>query len=93
MGPRADAYADFAVSVMRSNHCKIMPLFMAARQSHVAVDRDTRAYLLSSRLAVRDARVALPNFYDVAVRIADVAARLAVFGLWFRDELGSSTFP
>src|ERR1700722_14313797 len=45
------------------------------------------------RLAVSDARVALSNFYYVAVGIANVAARLAVFGLWLGDELGSSTFP
>jgi hypothetical protein len=42
---------------------------------------------VSFRLAVSDARVALPNFYNVAVRIANVAARLAVFGLWLGDEL------
>jgi|SRR5580692_6747049 hypothetical protein len=45
------------------------------------------------RLAVSDARVALPNFYDVAVRIANIAARLTVLGLGLRDELGSSTSP
>ena len=50
------------------------------------------------RLAVCDARVAfptsiLPNFYDVAIGIANVAARLAVLGLGLRDELGSSTSP
>src|SRR5580704_1712829 len=44
-------------------------------------------------LAVSDARVALPNFYNVAVRIANVAARLAVLGFWLRDELGSSLSP
>ena len=56
-------------------------------------DRSFGCFHVSFRLAVRDARVALPNLYDVAVGIADVAARLAVFGLWFRDELGSSAFP
>src|ERR1700751_1371757 len=45
------------------------------------------------RLAVSNARVALPNFYNIAIRIANVAARLAVFGLLLRDELGSSTSP
>jgi hypothetical protein len=44
-------------------------------------------------LAVSDARIALPNFYNVAVGIANVTARLAVFGLWLGDELGSPTFP
>ena len=52
-----------------------------------------RCFHVSCRLAVSDARVALPNFYNVAVRIANVAARLAVFGLWLCDELGSSAFP
>ena len=36
---------------------------------------------------------ALSNLDDVAVRIADVAADLAVLGDRRRDELGSSTFP
>src|ERR1700683_644765 len=48
---------------------------------------------VSHRSAVSDVRVGLPNFYNVAIRIADVAARLAVFGLWLRDELGSLAFP
>ena len=52
-----------------------------------------RCFHVSCRLAVSDARVALPNFYDIAIRIANVAARLAVLGLWLRDELGSSTSP
>ena len=45
------------------------------------------------RLAVSNARIALPDFYNIAVRIANVAARLTVFGLRLRDELGSSTSP
>ena len=49
--------------------------------------------LVAYRLAVSDARVALPNFYNIAIRIANVAARLAVLGLRLRDELGSSTSP
>ena len=36
---------------------------------------------------------ALTNLDDVAVRIADVAADLAVFGQRLGDELGSSAFP
>jgi hypothetical protein len=36
---------------------------------------------------------ALSDFDDIAVRIADVTAYLAVFRYWFRDELRSSTFP
>jgi hypothetical protein len=45
------------------------------------------------RSAVSNARIALPNFYNVAIRIANVAARLAVLGLRLGDELGSSTSP
>ena len=45
------------------------------------------------RLAVSEVRLALPNFYDVTVRIANVAARLAVLVLWLCDKLGSSTSP
>src|SRR3984957_9937082 len=36
---------------------------------------------------------ALSDLNNISVRIADVAARLAVFGDRFRDELRSSTFP
>jgi hypothetical protein len=36
---------------------------------------------------------ALSDFDDIAVGIADVAARLAVLGDGLGDELGSSTFP
>src|ERR1051326_2446567 len=36
---------------------------------------------------------ALSYFDDIAVRIADVAAYLAVLRYRFRDELGSPTFP
>src|ERR1700722_6512093 len=46
-----------------------------------------------SLLAVSDALLALPNLYNIAIGIANVAARLAVFGLWLGDELGSSAFP
>src|SRR5271165_1157981 len=36
---------------------------------------------------------ALSDLDNIAVRIADVAANLAVLGYRLRDELGSSTFP
>jgi hypothetical protein len=45
------------------------------------------------RLAVSDAWVALPDFYNVTVRIANIAARLAVLGLWLRDKFGPSLPP
>src|SRR6202451_1404858 len=43
-------------------------------------------------LAVREVG-ALSDLDNVTVRIADVAANLAVLGYWFREELGPSTFP
>src|SRR5580698_8570234 len=51
------------------------------------------ARMTDPHLAVRDARVALPNLYNVTVGIPNVTARLAVFGLRLSDELGASTFP
>ena len=33
------------------------------------------------------------NFYNITIRIANVAARLAVLVLWLCDKLGSSTSP
>ena len=36
---------------------------------------------------------ALSDFDNITVRIADIAAYLAVLGYRFRDELRSSTFP
>ena len=35
----------------------------------------------------------LSDLDNITVRIADVAANLAVLGHWLGDELGSSTFP
>src|ERR1700761_3201563 len=44
-------------------------------------------------LPVSNPRVALPNFYNIAVRIANIAARLAILGLRLRDEFGAATSP
>ena len=43
---------------------------------------------MSCRLAVSEARLALADFYNVTIRIANVAARLAVLFLWLCDKLG-----
>ena len=43
------------------------------------------------RSAVGEARLALPNFYNITIRIANVAARLCVLVLRLRDKHGSST--
>ena len=68
-----------------------IPLGLHAPSEVYAVATD--AFMGSCRSAVSDARIALPDFYNVTVRIANIAARFAVFGLWLRDELGSSTSP
>ena len=47
----------------------------------------------SCRLAVSDARLALPDFDNIAIRIANVAACLAVLLLWLGDKLGPATPP
>ena len=44
-------------------------------------------------LAVSNPRIALPNFYNITIRIANVAVRLAVRVLWLCDKLGSSIPP
>ena len=49
--------------------------------------------LLPGRRLTVDLVRALSDLDDIAVRIADVAANLAVLGDRLRDELGSSTFP
>ncbi len=49
--------------------------------------------LVSSHTSTVREICALTNLDDIAVRIADVAAYLAVLGDRFCDELGSSAFP
>src|SRR5271169_5748012 len=49
-----------------------------------------RCFHVSCRLAVSNARLALPNFNNIAIGIANVAARLAVLVLWLCDKLSSS---
>jgi uncharacterized membrane protein len=48
---------------------------------------------IGQRLAVSEARLALPNFYNITIRIANIAARLAVLVLWLCDKLGPSISP
>ena len=57
------------------------------------VKRMRRIPLQTRALTVLEVRLALSDLDNITVRIADVAARLAVLVLWLRDELGSSTFP
>jgi hypothetical protein len=52
-----------------------------------------RVGLVSSHTSTVREIGALTNLDDVAVRIADVAADLAVLGDRLRNELGSSTLP
>jgi hypothetical protein len=61
---------------------------------HCAAPRDNhRCFHVSCRLAVSEARLALADFYNVTIRISNVAARLAVLFLWLCDKLGSSISP
>jgi hypothetical protein len=66
------------------------------RANRLALSGVPQAFKSASRpggaLTVREAG-ALSDFDDIAVRIADIAAYLAVLGDRRRDELGSSTFP
>src|SRR6202453_1383227 len=50
-------------------------------------------HLRSCPLAVGDAWLALPDFYNIAVGIANVAAGLAVLVLWLGNKLCSSPGP
>ena len=43
--------------------------------------------------AVREVGLTLSDLDDVAIRVADIAARLAVLILRLGDELGAPTFP
>jgi hypothetical protein len=43
-GPKAGVHANCGVRVLRSNHCKVIPLVTAARQSNGAADRGARPY-------------------------------------------------
>ncbi len=61
-------------------------LLLTGRFEHL-VEADRAAALTVGELG------ALSDLDNIAVRIADVAARLALFGYWFCDELRSSTFP
>jgi hypothetical protein len=53
----------------------------------------TNALMCSCHLAVSEARLALADFDKITIRIAKVAADLAVLFLWLRDKLSSSTSP
>lgn len=71
------------VSQWKSSTAKPFPTAGRARHS----------FHVSRRLAVSEVRLALPNFYNITIGIANVAARLAVFILWLCDKLGSPTSP
>src|SRR5580704_13342628 len=58
----------------------------------VRVNDCSRQRLAREALAVGEIG-ALSDFDNVSVRIADVAAYLAVLGDWLGEELGSSAFP
>src|SRR5271165_424463 len=78
---------DVARARLGIRHILIFHHFRTAVRGH------HRRLHVSRRLAVSEARLALADFYDVSIRIANVAARLAVLFLWLCDKLGSSTSP
>lgn len=68
--------------------------FDAACSARLGRQVDTISRRLHGLLStVSNARIALSNFYNVTVRIANIAACFTVFGLRLGDELGSPTFP
>ncbi len=70
------------------------PVHMAASSVSSSVTESTvkKPALPGRALTVREV-CALSDLDNISVRIADVAARLAVLGDRFRDEFRSSTFP
>ena len=74
-------------------HLRTDPAYPDFHQFRTAIRGHQRCFHVSCRLAVSEARLALPNFYNVTIRIANVAERLAVLFLWLCDKLGSSISP
>ncbi len=74
----------------QTSRCAAPPRLGRPRRS---VRGHHRCFHVSRRSAVSDARLALPNFYNITIRIANVAARLAVLVLGLCDKLGSSISP
>jgi hypothetical protein len=73
---------------------KLWPaMYNFSRNSSILCGHHGCFHVLSCRLAVSEVRLGLPNFYNIAIRIANIAARLAVPVLWLCDKLGSSTSP
>src|SRR5208337_1749539 len=52
-----------------------------------------RCFHVPCRSPVSEVRLALPNFYNITIRIANVAADVTVLVLWFGDKLGPSISP
>jgi len=67
------------------------PMLLGRRRSIATCP--ARLTRLGGALTLREVRLALSDLDDITVRIADVAARLAVLVLRLRDERGSSTSP
>src|SRR6202021_1295028 len=75
-----------------SSKTKVL-LDTAARKASREHPQPFRSASHPGRVLTVDQIRALSDLNDVTVRIADVAANLAVLRYWLRDELGSSTFP
>ena len=78
----------------RQRHGQYQPQHAADQQAAEADAPITVPTAFLGRAStVGEVRFALSDLDNIAVRITDVAARLAVFVLRFRDELGASAFP
>jgi hypothetical protein len=73
--------------------CGVVPIPARGTLRRGSVLGHHRCYHVSRRLAISEARLALSNFYNITIRIANVAERLDVIVLWLCDKDGSSISP
>ena len=84
---RLSCYYDCLVTTI------VVPIGLAHGTTEFGARRSRVAFHVVRRSAVSEARLVLPNFYNVTIRIANVAACLAIPVLWLCDKLGSPTSP
>ena len=73
--------------------CERVRHILISHHFRTAVRGRHKCFHVPYGLAVSEARLALADFYNVTIRIANVAACLAVLFLWLCDKLGSSISP
>ena len=84
-------FQSFLPSIWFSFRCQASAYFKAKIGGSATTSR-MGGILSAPALTIREIG-ALSDLDNITVRIADVAANLAVLGNRLRDELGSSTFP